>query len=46
MGKIVEAVSCHRPGDYLPQHLFAPLGQHLVHAGMLSQLLGVRAANP
>jgi CubicO group peptidase (beta-lactamase class C family) len=46
MGKIVEAVSGHRPADYLQQHLFAPLGQHLVHAGMLSLLLRVLAANP
>jgi hypothetical protein len=46
MGKIVEAVSGQRPGDYLQQHLFAPLGQHLVRAGMLSLLLRVPATNP
>jgi methyl acetate hydrolase len=28
VGKIVEAVSGHRLGDYLQHHLFAPLGMH------------------
>jgi CubicO group peptidase (beta-lactamase class C family) len=28
VGKIVEAVSGQRLGDYLQEHLFAPLGMH------------------